>query len=75
VPDWAPVGNARGYTAQVYTDVSNPDGTMVKEATVTASKAEIDGLPRGTSVWVRVRANGGNKGTGPWSDPASKIVP
>jgi hypothetical protein len=75
VPDWKPVGNARGYTAQVYTDVTSPDGTVVKEVTVTGSKAEIDGLPRGTSVWVRVRAIGGSKGVGPWSDPANKIVP
>jgi hypothetical protein len=44
---------------------------MVKEVTVTNSKAEINDLPRGTSVWVRIRANGGSKGVGPWSDPAN----
>jgi len=75
VPDWAPVGNARTYTAQVYTDPANPEASKLAEVTVNPSKAEINNLPRGTQVWVRVRANGGSTNVGPWSDPANKIVP
>ena len=75
VPDWAPVGNANNYTAQVYTNPANPEGSKIAEVTVNPSKAVINNLPRGTEVWVRVRANGGSTNVGPWSDPANKIVP
>jgi hypothetical protein len=74
-PDWDPVEHARNYTAQVYTDFENPDTTILKEAMVNPSKATIDGLPRGSTVWVRVRANGGSKGKGPWGNSINKIVP
>ena len=40
----------------------------------TAAKVTITGLPSGSRVWVRVRAIG-TKGEGPWSDPATRIVP
>ena len=75
VPDWEPVDKARNYTVQVFTDVNNPATTVVKEVTVNPSKATLTGLTRGTNVWVRIRANGGSTGNGPWSDPANKIVP
>ncbi|MEO5569466.1 MAG: fibronectin type III domain-containing protein [Bacteroidia bacterium] len=75
VPDWTGVEHARNYTVQVYTDPANPDTSVVKEVIVNPSKATIGGLTRGANVWVRVRANGGPTGHGPWSDPANKIVP
>jgi len=34
----------------------------------------LKGLTSGRRVWARMRASG-NKGPGPWSDPATKIVP
>jgi len=74
-PDWTPVENARNYTVQVYTDPANPDGSVVKEVMVNPSIAKIGGLARGREMWVRVRANGGAGGFGPWSDPANKMVP
>lgn len=40
----------------------------------TSSSWQLSGLTSGQRVWVRVRANGAN-GPGPWSDPATKIVP
>ena len=40
----------------------------------TASKATLTGRTSGSRVWVRVRGVG-PKGPGPWSDPATKIVP
>jgi hypothetical protein len=75
VPDWEPVENAVNYTSQVFTDVANPNASVVSEVTDRPSKAKHTGLTRGTNVWVRVRANGGSTGKGPWSDPANKIVP
>jgi hypothetical protein len=32
-------------------------------------------LASGGKLWVRVRAVGGNDDAGPYSDPATKIVP
>ena len=40
----------------------------------TSSSTTLTGLTSGTRIWVRVRAIG-TKGEGPWSDPATKIVP
>ncbi|MBI4946791.1 MAG: hypothetical protein HY840_10380, partial [Bacteroidetes bacterium] len=38
-------------------------------------KAILTGLPSGQKIFVRVRANGGSTGHGPWSDVAEKRVP
>ena len=35
----------------------------------------IVGLTSGTKMWARVRAVGAGNATGPWSDPATKVVP
>ena len=40
----------------------------------TSSSWQLPGLTSGQRIWVRVRAIGSN-GPGPWSDPATKIVP
>jgi hypothetical protein len=40
----------------------------------TTSSTTLTGLTSGQRVWSRVRGIGSN-GTGPWSDPATKIVP
>lgn len=52
--------------------VTGPWTTKVSGAG--ASKGNIDGLTSGQRVWGRARAIN-SKGPGPWSDPASKIVP
>ena len=73
-----PVKNALNYTAWVYSDISNPDGSLVKEFIVKKigkQKTTLSALPSGQIVFVRVRANGGSTGQGPWSDPAEKRVP
>ncbi len=49
-------------------------GPYVTVKQTTASSATLTGLTSGQRVWVRVRAIG-TKGEGPWSDPATKIVP
>ena len=75
VPDWNKVKDARNYTTQVYADVNNPSGSILKEVTDNPSKVTIGGLTSGQKVWVRVRANGGSTGHSDWSDPATKFVP
>ncbi|MFN0074841.1 MAG: hypothetical protein ACKVY0_00020 [Prosthecobacter sp.] len=49
-------------------------GPYETKDTTTASSTTISGLSSGTRIWVRVRGLGAN-GPGPWSDPATKIVP
>ena len=49
-------------------------GPYVTKLSPTTSSWKLTGLPSGQRVWVRVRANGSG-GEGPWSDPATKIVP
>lgn len=61
------------YEVQITTGdpITGPYTTM---AHPTASHVNIPGLTSGTRIWARARALG-SKGPGPWSDPASKIVP
>ena len=68
-----PVANKKSYDVQVTTvDPVNGPYTTVQQPT--ASACTITGLTSGQRVWVRVRAIGA-LGPGPWSDPATKIVP
>ncbi|MBL9130359.1 MAG: fibronectin type III domain-containing protein [Verrucomicrobiaceae bacterium] len=64
---------ARSYEAQV-TTVDPVAGPWVTMAQPTASNFTLTGLTSGQRIWVRVRGIGAN-GPGPWSDPATKIVP
>ena len=68
-----PAAGARTYEIQVST-VDPVAGPWTTKAQPTASRWTLEGLASGQRVWVRVRAVGTN-GTGPWSDPATKIVP
>ena len=75
---WKPMPDADNFTARVYSDVNNPDGSLVKEFIVKKigkKKTTLTGLPSGQIVFVRVRANGGSTGFGPWSDVSEKRVP
>ncbi len=64
---------AAAYEAQCTTQnpITGPWATLAQP---TASFCTIDAQQSGSRCWVRVRALGA-KGPGPWSDPATKIVP
>lgn len=64
---------ASSYEVQL-TTVDPVAGPWVTKATPTASNCSIMGETSGQRVWGRARGIGPN-GTGPWSDPATKIVP
>ena len=70
---WDPMPGAKTYDIAVSPDPAT-EATYVAKPSVTKSKATVTGLTSGSKVWVRVRAVGAG-GTGPWSDPATKIVP
>ena len=64
---------SKTYDVQL-TTVDPLAGPYATVAQPTASKVMLTGLTSGGRVWVRVRGVG-PKGAGPWSDPATKIVP
>jgi hypothetical protein len=68
-----PVQGARGYHIQITFAMT---GTPVWEDREGSPNTQfsLTGLTSGQRVWVRMRAHG-TKGPGPWSDPATKIVP
>jgi len=68
-----PEPNSATYEWQIAT-VDPIAGPWIPVITRAVSNAELPGLTSGQRVWVRVRGTG-SKGSGPWSDPATKIVP
>lgn len=75
---WDTMREALNFTVQVFSDISNPDGSILKEyiiGKIGRSKAILSELPSGSKVFARVRANGGSTGHGAWSDPTEKRVP
>lgn len=68
-----PVPRAASYQVQQTTvdPLTGPWETVIQQ---TSSNFTVSGLTSGQRVWIRVRAVGA-KGHGPWSDPATKIVP
>ena len=76
--NWNVMEDAQNFTVQAYSDINNADTTILKEyikPKIGKQKTTLAGLPTGQKVFVRVRANGGSTGFGPWSDPAEKRVP
>lgn len=71
---WNRVVGAMFYEIESSTDPNNP-ALWKSQTNSTASKTTIAGLPSGTRLWFRVRAVGTNEQRGPWSDPATKMVP
>jgi len=70
---WNPVRGASSYEVQSSPDPITP--TSWGHAGIsTKSTFALTGAPSGQRCWFRVRAVGAN-GPGPWSDPATKIVP
>jgi len=71
---WDPVRGAASYEIQTSVDPVSGTSWAFKQS-ATKSNANIAGLTSGTKMWVRVRAVGSGNSTGPWSDPATKVVP
>jgi hypothetical protein len=67
-----PVNGARTYNVQLCPDINLAQ--WVDQPDTPNTQFSIKGLTSGQRVWVRMRAYG-TKGPGPWSDPATKIVP
>ena len=75
---WNPMEDAANFTAQVYSNIADPEGSVIKTYIIKKigkRKAILGGLPSGQKVLVRVRANGGATDFGAWSDVAEKRVP
>jgi len=69
---WDPTDGAKSYTVDLST--TSGTGPWANKTVVTKSSVTIDALTSGQRVWFRVAAIGA-AGQGPWSDPATKIVP
>jgi len=70
---WDKIKNAHGYEIQRCDDPP-VDANYANSVMCTETKRALTGLASGTKMWFRVRAIGG-AGPGPWSDPATKMVP
>ena len=68
-----PVAYASSYEVLTTADPNVP-ASWVPRFTSQRSTFQLTGLTSGARVWVRMRAVG-SLGAGPWSDPATKIVP
>jgi len=68
-----PAAGAKTYDWQM-TTADAVNGPYATVSQTTSSSTALTGLTSGQRVWVRVRAVG-TTGPGPWSDPATKIVP
>ena len=71
---WKRVGKvSHGFVVQHATDIANPT-TYSAYAPSTRMKYTLNGLPSGTTVYVRVAAIDPNEGLGPWTQWASGPV-
>jgi hypothetical protein len=70
---WDPEPGSKTYELQI-TSTDPVTGPYVTKAQPTGSSATVSGLTSGQRVWGRVRGIGSD-GEGPWTDPATKIVP
>lgn len=71
---WDRVRGASSYEIQISVDPITPTSWAFKQS-ASKSSATISGLTSGTKLWVHVRAIGAGNTPGPWSDPATKVVP
>jgi hypothetical protein len=72
---WTPMPGARSYEVQVTTSDPNVEANWSFKKSSSKSSVTVEGLTSGSKAWVRVRAIGGNDNAGPYSDPATKVVP
>ena len=68
-----PVSGARGYHVQSTLEMTGTP-LWVNQPDTPNTQFSLTGLTSGQRMWVRMRAFG-TQGPGPWSDPATKIVP
>lgn len=76
--EWNVMEDADNFLVRAFSDINNPDGSLLKEyiiGKIGKQKTTLTGLPSGQKIFVRVRANGGSTGQGAWSDVAEKRVP
>lgn len=72
---WDPLPGARNYVLERTTDPPGTPATKWEQAGFSSkSSTTITGLTSGVRIWLRV-AGIGTDGRGPWSDPATIIVP
>jgi len=71
---WDRVRGASSFEIQTSVDPITPTSWAFKQS-ASKSSATISGLTSGAKLWVRVRAIGAGNTPGPWSDPATKVVP
>ena len=71
---WDPIYGAKSYEVWISADPMS-ESSWKFARTVGKSSVILTGLTSGSKVWVRVRAIGAAPGEGPWSDPATKVVP
>ena len=72
---WDPVRGVTNYEIQSSTDPNVASGWKLVD-TSGSSRLSMDGLTSGQKLWFRVRAKAPKKvNDGPWSDPATKVVP
>lgn len=71
---WDPVRRGlKSYNIEKTEDPAGQTG-WTYAASSSKSRAALEGLPTGKRLWFRVSALG-SAGPGPWSDPATKVVP
>ncbi len=71
---WDKVRGASSYEIQTSPDPITSTSWAFKQS-ASKSSATVAGLTSGAKLWVRVRAIGAGNTPGPWSDPATKVVP
>jgi len=71
---WDRVRGAGSFEIQISVDPITPTSWAFKQS-ASKSSATIQGLTSGAKLWVHVRAIGAGSTPGPWSDPATKVVP
>lgn len=74
--DWNPVKGRKLYELQKCIGDPAVEANWTHLETSGPSKLTLAGLPSGSRVWIRVRANASDPvNHGPWSQPATIIVP
>jgi hypothetical protein len=71
---WDKVRGASSYEIQTSPDPITSASWAFKQS-ASKSSASVAGLTSGAKLWVHVRAIGAGNTPGPWSDPATKVVP
>lgn len=71
---WDPIYGAKSYEVWLSADPMS-ESNWKFALSVGKSSATLRGLASASKVWVRVRAIGAAPDPGPWSDPATKVVP